>query len=91
MFHAFKENKNHLVIRIYYIGATIFNLFFYTAFLYFSTCNKLINFGEQHVYLNSFLNLIFAKKKYIKLRTNICGLFVLLFSVFMNIVSMLVS
>ena len=59
------------------IGAiTLTSLFLY--FCLFSLCNKYISFEEQYVYLN-FLNLT---------KTNLCGAFVLLFSVFMNIVSM---
>ena len=77
--------KNHLAIQIHHF---MFELLFsvycsYTVFIYFPTGNKRINSEEQHVY-SSFLNLCD------KLRANLCDSFILLFFMFMNIVSMLI-
>ena len=48
-----RQNKNHLVIQIHrsMLGLLFLGYCFYTASLYFSTCNKEISFeDEQHVY-----------------------------------------
>ena len=71
----------------YHILNMILNVWhcFCIVVIHFSMCNKQTSFEEQHVY-SIFLSLIFVGK----LRTNLCGPLVLLFSLFMNIVSMLI-
>ena len=80
------QNKNYLAFQIHHFMLELLFYFnFYTVFLYFSTNNKETNFEEQHVYFK-----LGKSNLCDNVRINLCGSFVLLFFVFMNIVSMLI-